>query len=137
MDWIGGILASDAFRGGALLTTALSGLTAIVLLIIKNRPLMVKQAGDERIALDASIQVEFKRLAERIDLTEARADRADARAEQCEKREQVSRERIRNLEDEVAGLRKQLIQFQESSIRILADVGTIPADMKSSITALS
>ena len=41
---IANILSSNAFRGGALLTTALSGLVGVAMLFIKQRPAMRKQS---------------------------------------------------------------------------------------------
>lgn len=129
LDQIGQILSSDAFRGGALLATALSGVIAVILLLLKQRPLWAKLEDEARIALDASTHAELKRLAERL-------DQADKRSKECEDERLLDHKRIRALEEEIAGLRRQLVQFQESQVRLLANAGAVPADMVATLKVI-
>jgi septal ring factor EnvC (AmiA/AmiB activator) len=126
LDFIARVLGSEVFRGGALFIAVISGTTAVILQFVRNRPTMAKIEDDARAALDASTHAELKRLAERL-------DQADARNKECEREQKQSRERIRELEDEIAGLRRQLLHLQETNLRVMIDSGTVPPDMMTTL----
>lgn len=129
IEQIGAILASNVFRGGALFTAVVTGIVAVAVQLIRNRPLLERLEDDARVALDASTQAELKRLAERL-------DQADQRNRECEEERRLDHARIRALEEEVSGLRRQLVQFQESQVRVLAHAGAVPPDMMTTLKVI-
>ena len=116
MEWLGHLLASDTFRGGALLAAVVTGITAI----------LAKLDDVARVALDASTQAELKRLGERLATAERRVDDAERRHSDCEKQLDLQRAAVRELQDNMAGLRRQLTQYEQTTVTMLRNRETEP-----------
>lgn len=126
MEWLGHLLASDTFRGGALLAAVVTGITAITLQLLKRGPILAKLDDVARVALDASTQAELKRLGERLATAERRVDDAERRHSDCEKQLDLQRAAVRELQDNMAGLRRQLTQYEQTTVTMLRNRETEP-----------
>ena len=116
MEWLGKLLASDTFRSGGVLVAIVVGIAAIVGQILKNQPVLVKLEDESRKALDASVQAELTRLGGRLDDCEQRHAECEERQVSLQ-REFLERDRKR--EEDITGLRRQLAQYQRTTIRTL------------------
>lgn len=123
MEWLGQILASDVLRGGALLVAVVTGIAAITMQFLRNQPVLVKLEDEARKALDDSMLSELKRLAERV-------SDAEHRHAECESLLQTLRADFRTIEDAMAGLRRQLVQYQETTVRTLRNQRAAPKGSK-------
>jgi predicted nucleic acid-binding Zn-ribbon protein len=123
IEWAGQLLASEAFRGATLLVAVVSGITAITLQILKRGPAIAEIDDKARKALDDSTQVELKRLAERV-------DDAERRHANCEEQLDHQRAAVRELQDDMTGLRRQLIQYEQTTVTMLRNRETAPKRRK-------
>lgn len=112
MEWLGQLLASDVFRGGTLLVAVVTGVTAVTLQILKSGPVLAKLEDEARKALDESTQTELRRLAEQVVL------QARLHAE-CETELDKMRKTVRKVEDDMEGLRRQLVQYEQTTVSML------------------
>lgn len=123
MEWLGQILASDVLRGGALLVAVVTGIAAITMQFLRNQPVLVKLEDEARKALDDSMLAELRRLAERV-------SDAEHRHSECESLLQTLRADFRTIEETMAGLRRQLVQYQETTVRTLRNQRAAPKGSK-------
>jgi septal ring factor EnvC (AmiA/AmiB activator) len=119
MESLGQLLASEVFRGGALLAAVVTGITAITLQLLRTGPIREAQEHKARKDLDDSTQAELARLNERVDAEARRTDAAELRHAQCEKELSAVRSDFRGLEDTVTGLRRQLVQYEQTTVTML------------------
>lgn len=127
MEWVAHLLGSDVFRGGALLAAVVTGITAITLQLLKRGPVLAKLDDEARKALDDSTQAELKRLGERLANAEQRVDGAEHRHAQCEEALDHQRQQVRQLQDDMTGLRRQLAQYEMTTVTMLRNRETAPA----------
>lgn len=120
MDWLADVLSSEVFRGGALLAAVVTGITAITLQLLRRGPILAKLDDDARKALDDSTQAELKRLGERV-------DDAERRHAKCEETLDALRNRFRTVEDNMTGLRNQILQYEQTTVRMLRNREEAPA----------
>lgn len=121
MEWITSLLSSDVFRGSALGVAVVLASASLTLQLLKNKPIQAKLDDDARSALDAATQAELRRQAERLDA-------AEKRHSQCEEdmrklwqdysaAQRTYIDKMRTHEEEIGGLRRQILQLQESQLR--------------------
>lgn len=124
-EWFSALIQSQVVQSASLITLTIAAVTAITLQILRNGPATAKLENDTREALDTSVQRELTRLADRIDA-------AEKRHLECEERyvelQQSSADTLRKLENEIAGLRSQLVQYQRTSIRMIRNRQEAPRD---------
>jgi hypothetical protein len=82
IEAIGRILASDVFRGGALFLAVISGSTAVILQLVRNRPTMRKLEDEKDAAIRSEGRTDLKDCKERIDQLQAAL--ADSNAKHTE-----------------------------------------------------
>jgi hypothetical protein len=123
MEWLGKLFASEELRGGAIFVAAFGAVAALVLQVLRNFPVLVKLDDENRKALDASVQAELVRLGTCV-------SEADKRHAECEERQLKMQSEflatVRRLEEEIAGLRRQLAQYQQTTIRTLRNRTAAP-----------
>lgn len=122
IEWVGHILGSDTFRGGALFATALSGMIAIVLLLVKQRPIFHGQKLNARKSLDESVDRELKRLSEEVAAEAERHKVCEEELRHARTRDISQSRKIGRLMRDQDGLRRQLQQLEENRVIILGNV---------------
>lgn len=128
MGWLGELLGSDTFRGGALLAAVVMGITAITLQLLKRGPILAKIDDESRKALDDSTQAELMRLGARLASAEQRVDNAEKRHAECEDQLDAIRKEYRAMQDDMNGLRRQLVQYEQTTVSMLRNQVAAPRE---------
>lgn len=111
LEWLGS--PTELLKGASFLTVAILATTTIVIQMLRNQPVNAKAENEARKSLDKAVQVELRRLSDRVDHSEQKHLECEERNLELQ-REHI--ETVKRFEDQLAGMRRQLIQYQQTVI---------------------